>query len=157
MASVTQLFSAKAVLLDLDVPDRPALFSAVGQLWHEIHGLSVADVANNLTAREELGSTGLGEGVAIPHARMDGLTEPVAAFVRLKAPIPFDSPDGKPVACCFVLLVPEKVVEQHMQILAGVAKMFSDAQTRGRLEVSTSQDEVRQLFFAWTAPTIGAI
>jgi len=148
MNLVTQLFSKKAVLLDLDVADKQALFSAVAHVWHEIHGLSEIDIATSLNAREKLGSTALGEGVAIPHARINGLTKAVAAFVRTKEPIEFQVPDGKPVAYCFLLLVPEKATEKHIQILADAAKMLSNAEFRGQLDVCKSQDEVYQLFAA---------
>lgn len=103
MNSVARLFSSNDVLLDLDVPDKQALFEAVGRLWEDHHGMVPAEVVDSLNAREGLGSTGLGQGVAIPHARVNGLTKAVAAFVRSKQPIEFDSPDGKPVGYYFIL------------------------------------------------------
>jgi PTS system nitrogen regulatory IIA component len=106
-------------------------------------------VVDSLNAREKLGSTGLGQGVAIPHARIKGLAKAVAAFVRPKLPIQFDSPDDDPVGCFFVLLVPAQATEQHLQILANVAQMLSNAQFRDRLGESKSQDEIHQLFAVW--------
>ncbi len=94
------------------------------------------EVVDSLNAREKLGSAGLGQGVAIPHARVKGLAEPVAAFVRLKAPIAFGSPDGNPVSDCFVLLVPEQPTERHLQILVDIAQMLSKGQFRDRLVAS---------------------
>jgi PTS system nitrogen regulatory IIA component len=148
MNSVAQLLSSNRVLLDLDVPNKQALFEVVGLLWEVHRGIVAAEVVDSLNAREKLGSTGLGKGVAIPHARVKGLAEAIAAFVRLKVPIEFNSPDGNPVSDCFVLLVPEQPTERHMQILADIAKMLSKGQFRDQLGASKSRDEIHQLFAA---------
>ena len=87
-------------------------------------------VFDSLFARERLGSTGLGQGVAIPHGRIKGLKDALGAFLRLAQPVPFDAPDGKPVSLVFVLLVPEKATEKHLQILSELAQMFSDRALR---------------------------
>lgn len=152
MNSVAQLLSPNDVLLDVALPDRQALFEAVGRLWDGRHGIAAAEVVASLNAREELGSTGLGQGVAIPHARIDELTEAVAVFVRPKTPIGFDSPDGNPVAYCFVLLVPAKATEQHLQILAEVAEMLSNEQFRTQIGTAKSPTEVHQYFAQWRDP-----
>jgi PTS system nitrogen regulatory IIA component len=149
MNSVATLFSANDVLLDLDVSGKQALFEAVGRLWEQHRGIAATMVMDNLNAREKLGSTGLGQGVAIPHARIEGLSEAVAAFARPKVPIEFDSPDGKPVSYCFVLLVPARATEQHLQILAEVAEMLSNAQFRERLGAAKSPGDIHQLFSTW--------
>ncbi len=148
MNFVAQLFSPNEVLLDLEVLDKHALFEVVGRLWQEQHGLPAVEVAANLSAREKLGSTGLGQGVAIPHARMQGLTLAVAAFVRPKLPIEFDAPDGNPVACFFLLLAPELATEQHLHILSKVAEMLSKEQFRSQIALATTADEIHQLFAA---------
>lgn len=146
MNSVARLFSPNEVLLDLDVKDKQALFAAIGHLWEKHHGLTASEVVDSLTAREKLGSTGLGQGVAIPHARVAGLTKTVAAFVRPRVPIDFDSPDGKPVAYCFVMMVPAQATTQHLQILADVAKMLSNAHFREQIGAAQSQAEIHRLF-----------
>ncbi|MFT4826108.1 MAG: PTS system nitrogen regulatory IIA component [Halioglobus sp.] len=78
-----------------------------------------------LIAREKLGSTGLGQGVAIPHCRVDNCTHAIGTLVTLEDPIDFDAPDGEPVDVLFVLLVPAEAQQQHLDILAGVAGLFS--------------------------------
>jgi PTS system nitrogen regulatory IIA component len=150
MNSLAHLLTSKEVLLDLDVPDQAALFAAVGQLLQEHRGLAAATVVDGLGAREQLGSTGLGEGVAIPHARIEGLLEARAAVVRVNAPIAFDAPDGKTVAYFFVLLVPVQATEQHLQILTDVAQLFADEQFRQQIDMAKSQDEMYRLFSTWT-------
>ena len=88
---------------------------------------------------------GLGLGVAIPHGRIKGLKGATGAFLRLAAPVPFDSPDGRPVSLLFVLLVPEQATEQHLQILSELAEKFSDPTCREGLSNAASAEEIRQL------------
>jgi PTS system nitrogen regulatory IIA component len=152
MNSVAVVLSANDVLLDLDVKSKQTLFEAVGRLWEEHHGMAADEVVESLKAREKLGSTGLGQGVAIPHARVKGLTKAVAAFVQPKLPIEFDSPDGEPVAYCFVLLVPTLATEEHLKILAEVAEMLSNTQFREQLGAAKSPDQVYHLFSQWRSP-----
>jgi mannitol/fructose-specific phosphotransferase system IIA component (Ntr-type) len=153
--SIAELFSSNDVLLDADVSDKRSLFEAVGRLWAKSHGISATEVVESLNAREATGSTGLGQGVAIPHARLKGLSRTVAAFVRPKGPIEFDSPDGNPVAYCFALLVPAEATAQHLEILAAVAKMLSNEQFRDLLRVAKDPNEVHRLFAEWRDPIAG--
>ena len=106
------------------------LFEQAGLLFENQHGVARSLVFDSLFARERLGSTGLGQGVAIPHGRIKGLKEARGAFLRLAQPVPFDAPDGNPVSLVFVLLVPEKATEKHLQILSELAQMFSDKALR---------------------------
>jgi PTS system nitrogen regulatory IIA component len=84
-------------------------------------------IYDGLCARERLGSTGLGRGVAIPHGRITGLAAPVGAFLRLGEPLPFDAADGQPVDLVFALVVPEHFSQQHLLLLSQLAEMFSDS------------------------------
>jgi PTS system nitrogen regulatory IIA component len=88
--------------------------------------LSAQDIFNSLTAREKLGSTGLGHGVAIPHGRMPGVAGSVGAFLRLKHPVDYDAHDGQPVDLVFGLVVPAAATEEHLKHLAAIAEKFSD-------------------------------
>ena len=88
--------------------------------------LSATDIFNGLTAREKLGSTGLGHGVAIPHGRMAGIANSVGAFVRLKHPVDYDAHDGQPVDLVFGLVVPVAATEEHLKHLAAIAEKFSE-------------------------------
>ena len=89
-------------------------------------GVSQTDIVNSLSAREKLGSTGLGHGVAIPHGRMSGITASVGAFIRLKHPVDYDTHDGQPVDLIFGLLVPQHATGEHLQHLAAIAEKFSE-------------------------------
>ena len=108
-------------------------------------------VAGSLHAREKLGSTGLGQGIAIPHGRIKGLREARGAFARLKSPIAFDAPDGRPVSSVFVLLVPEHATEQHLQLLSELAQMFSDKRFREALAGAPDAAAMYELFRNWSA------
>lgn len=89
-------------------------------------GVDANDILGSLTAREKLGSTGLGHGVAIPHGRMAGVEASVGAFMRLKSGLNYDAHDGAPVDLVFGLLVPQNAGESHLKHLAAIAEMFSD-------------------------------
>ena len=142
------ILTADNVLLDLNAHDRSEIFRAVAARWHENHGLNEADVTAGLETREERGSTGVGQGLAIPHARIKGLDTPRAAFVRLKHGIDFDAPDEVPVAEFFVLVVPIQAAEVHLRILAEVAAKMSNAGFRNELRAANSAADVVRLFSA---------
>jgi PTS system nitrogen regulatory IIA component len=146
MNQITQLLTTENIVLDLDVSSKKRIFETVGLLFENNQGIARSMVFDSLFAREKLGSTGLGQGIALPHGRIKGLKEARGAFVRLAAPVPFDSPDGKPVTLLFVLLVPEQATEQHLQILSELAERFSDRVCREALCAADSADAVRQIF-----------
>ena len=109
---------------------------------------------DSLFAREKLGSTGLGQGIAIPHGRIKGLDHTLAAFVRPRQPIPFDAPDGKPVGQIFVLLVPEQATEEHLQLLSELAGMFTERSFRDQLAATSDAKGLHRLFATWeTSPS----
>ncbi|HXZ97212.1 MAG TPA: PTS IIA-like nitrogen regulatory protein PtsN [Burkholderiales bacterium] len=150
MNTIAQLLSPEDILLELDASSKKRVFEEVGRLFERRHGLAQAQVVECLEAREKLGSTALGKGVALPHARIKNLRQVVAAFVRLKVPIPFDAPDGKPVSDILVLLVPEQATEQHLQLLAEVAQMFCDRPFREQIRTCADLGSVCQLFADWS-------
>jgi len=149
MSQIAQLLPVENILLDLDAGSKTRLFDAVGALFEANKGLQRSVVVDSLIAREKLGSTGLGQGIAIPHGRIRGLKETQGAFVRLKSPIPFDAPDGKPVAQLFVLLVPEQATEQHLQLLSELAQMFSESRFRQKLSSATDAAQLHAVFAGW--------
>lgn len=95
-------------------------------LARNVPQLSSNEIFDSLISREKLGSTGLGKGVAIPHGRLSALARPVCAFIKLEQPIEFDALDGRPVDLVFALIVPENSTEEHLQILSGIATLFSN-------------------------------
>jgi PTS system nitrogen regulatory IIA component len=149
MNQIAALLPVGNVLLDLDAGTKARLFDAVGALFEAANGLQRKVVVESLLAREKLGSTGLGQGIAIPHGRIRGLAEARGAFVRLRTPIAFDAPDGKPVTQVFVLLVPEQATEQHLQLLSELAQMFSARGFRERLSAAADAAAVAAVFAQW--------
>jgi PTS system nitrogen regulatory IIA component len=138
------------VRLDLDVPNRWDALRAVSATIERMHGLSAAPVFRALWRREKAASTGVGNGVAIPHARITGITEPVTVYVRTKAPVDFAAPDGKRVSELFVILVPaDDATERNLQLLARVAEAFSDRDFRARLAEAAGARDVRSAFSQW--------
>ena len=152
MNQIAELLPVANIALDVDVATKSRLFEAAGALFAASSGIDSGLVATSLAAREKLGSTGLGQGVAIPHGRIKGLKEARGAFVRLKQPVPFDAPDGKPVSQVFVLLVPEQATDLHLQLLSELAQMFSEKGFREKLSGATTTTALLDLFRAWEPP-----
>lgn len=150
MNLIAQLLPADNVVVGGEASSKKRLFEQAGQLFEDHQGLDHGIVFDSLFARERLGSTGLGQGIAIPHGRIKGLKDAVAAFIRLAAPLPFDAPDGNPVQMLFILLVPEQATDLHLQILGELAHMFSDPNLRARLMACHDADEVYRLITGWT-------
>ena len=146
MNQIAELLPVANIALDVDVGTKSRLFEAAGALFAASSGIDGSLVATSLAAREKLGSTGLGQGVAIPHGRIKGLKEARGAFVRLKQPVPFDAPDGKPVSQVFVLLVPEQATDLHLQLLSELAQMFSEKGFREKLSGATTTAALLALF-----------
>jgi PTS system nitrogen regulatory IIA component len=149
MNQIAKLLPEANILLDLEATSKKRLFEQVGQLFEDRAQLARSIVFDSLFARERLGSTGLGQGIAIPHGRIKGLERALAAFVRPRQPIPFDAPDGKPVGQVFVLLVPEHATEEHLQLLSELAGMFSERAFRERLASASDPASLHRLFSTW--------
>lgn len=149
MSLISRILTADCVMLDSESASKKRVFERVGLMFENTQNIARSQVFDSLFAREKLGSTGLGQGVAIPHGRVKGLRDAVAAFVKMKTPIPFDAPDGLPVNFIFVLLVPERATDLHLQILGELAQMFSDAQFREKLQATDDPVAIHALFSEW--------
>jgi len=149
MSLLSKLLPVANVILGLDVTSKKRVFEHVGLLFENALGIGRGQVFDALLARERLGSTGLGHGIAIPHGRIKGLREAAGAFVRTSAPIPFEAPDGNPVQLIFVLLVPEKATDLHLQILSELAQMFSEKEVRAQLAALPDARDVQRLISGW--------
>jgi PTS system nitrogen regulatory IIA component len=149
MNQIAKLLPPENVVVDLDASSKKRVFEQAGLLFENNQGIGRSQVYDALFAREKLGSTGLGMGIAIPHGRIKGLKEAKGAFLRLATPVQFDAPDGKPVGLLFVLLVPEAATEHHLQLLSELAQMFSDRGFREKLSASPDAAAIRTLFEQW--------
>jgi nitrogen PTS system EIIA component len=153
MNLISKLLLPDNILLDNESTSKKRVFERVGLLFENNQQIARSQVFDSLFAREKLGSTGLGQGVAIPHGRIAKLRDATAAFVMTSHPIPFDAPDGQPVNMIFVLLVPERANDLHLQILGELAQIFSDTQFRNRLLASKNIASIHQLFYDWKSNT----
>jgi nitrogen PTS system EIIA component len=136
--SLHSLLTPSHVLIGLDATSKKRVFEELGFLFEQTANLKRSVVTDSLFARERLGSTGLGHGVAIPHGRIKGLKEPHLAFIRLANPIGFDALDDAPVVVMFVLLVPENASQKHLDLLSEIAELLGDETKREALKTAPS-------------------
>jgi len=134
------------ICLGLEVADREQLFAAIARHLHVSHGLDEHSIAHCLARREQAGSTALGFGVAIPHARIEGFPSIRILYARLRAPIAFAAPDDKPVSHVLALLVPHPAAAEHLKLLADASTMFADRRFREHLNEAADVREVMRLF-----------
>ena len=111
--------------------------------------LCVHDVLDALLARERLGTTALGSGIAIPHGRLDSLENPIGAFIQLVRGIDFDAPDQQPVDLLFALLVPSQANDLHLKLLAQLATLFHNPESGHRLRVSSDRETLYRTLLEW--------
>ncbi|TSA21402.1 MAG: PTS IIA-like nitrogen-regulatory protein PtsN [Betaproteobacteria bacterium] len=132
-----------------DLSSKKRLLEVAGQRVEASHTVSATAVFESLFAREKLGSTALGHGIAIPHGRIKGLNEAVCVFIRLATPLDYDAPDGIPVDLVFVLLAPAAATDLHLQILAELAQMLSAKAMRERLRAAPDAAAIYTLIREW--------
>ena len=149
MNRLATILPATNVMVDVDATSKKRAFEQAGVLFENLHAIARATVSDNLFARERLGSTGLGHGVAIPHGRIKGLKNPLAAVVRVQQAIPFDAPDDESVSLLIFLLVPEAATQRHLEILSEIAEMLSDRELRDRLKSEPDAAGVHKLISDW--------
>ena len=150
MNAIAQLLSPDSIELTAQPVTKEALFGHAAEALGKRLDLGTKQVLDCIQMRESLGSTGLGQGVGIPHGRLKGLRQVTGMFYRLAKPIPFDAPDNRPVDLVFFLLVPEQSTEEHLQLLSELAQGFSDPEFRDQLRDATDADSVIRIFSANT-------
>jgi len=146
MSKLVSLLRPQHIQLGLSVAGKGALFAHLARLAAPVTGIAESSIVDSLRARESAGSTGLGMGVAIPHGRIKGLKDAAVFFCRLDPAIEFDSPDGKPVALVFALLVPASADELHLELLGELAQHLGSAAFRERLAKATDAAAVLDAF-----------
>lgn len=149
MTTLDQILAPERVRSGVPAGSRKRTLQVLGEVFAGAEpSLSAQAVFDRLVARERLGSTGLGEGCALPHARIPGLGRAVAAFLRLREGVDFDSPDHEPVDLVFGLLVPEESTDEHLEILASIARVFSDEQVRSSLRSADGPARIRDVILS---------
>lgn len=151
MSVLSSLFHTDGINLNTLASSKAQVFTDASQYFAAKFQIPAITVIEFLNAREQLGSTALGDGVAIPHGRIKGLHQTHTALFRLKNPIDFGAPDGKPVSLLIFLLVPEKATQEHLEILSSIVQLLADPQTRTQLQNEADPEKVRDLICHWEA------
>lgn len=156
MNQISANLSQENILLDVQASSKKRAFEQVAQIFEDQYGIARAAVFDSLFARERLGSTALGHGVAIPHGRIPKLEDTHIAVLRLETPIAFDAPDGENVRLLVCLLVPESATQEHLDLLALIAKKLSNEETRRKLfNVETTEEVLSILSESENEPNNG--
>ena len=143
---ISDLLSAERIRCDVQSSSKKRLLELISEeLARNSDEFSKREIFESLCARERLGSTGLGKGVAIPHGRVKGTDHVEVSFIRLKKPLPFDAIDGEPVDLLFALAVPESCGETHLKLLSQVAEIFSDPQLLKELRAAKNSGGLLKL------------
>ena len=146
MVTLDQILAPGRVRSGVPAASRKRTLQVLGEVFADAEpSLSAQAVFDLLVARERLGSTGLGDGCALPHARVPGLGHAHAAFLRLMKGVDFDSPDHESVDLVFGLLVPQESTDEHLEILASIARLFADEQIRSSLRSVDEPARLREI------------
>lgn len=139
---ISEILMPECVLSDIESGSKKAALEILAGLIADTDpGLTQTEVFGCLLAREKLGSTGLGQGIALPHGRLKHINKTIGAFVRLRSAIDYDSMDNAPVDLLFALVVPEESSQEHLDILANLAEMFSDDKNLKKLRSRRKTNE----------------
>ena len=151
--NIESLLDRRAITPKVGASSKRQALSHVAELAARRFDLDAGEVLDALLAREAVGSTGVGSGVAVPHARLKGLDRMRGVFVRLDSPVDFDSVDDRPVDLIFALLAPEAAGSEHLQALARVARLLRRSDLREQLRQAHSADAVFALLAQPASPS----
>jgi PTS system nitrogen regulatory IIA component len=140
--SISSLLAIGRIFTHTEISSKKRLLEFIAEKAADELGLVKNEIYNQLLERERLGSTGLGKGIAVPHARLDNLDRTYACFVKLDDPVNYDAIDRQPVDLVFVILIPEASTEEHLKILASLAKLFSDQAVCNQIRESDSAEQI---------------
>jgi PTS system nitrogen regulatory IIA component len=143
--SIDDLLDRRAITPKLAARTKQQALSLLAETAARLFGLDAGDVLDALLAREQAGSTGVGEGVAVPHAKLPGLDRMRGVFLRLEAPVEFDAIDGAPVDLIFALFAPPDAGAEHLRSLARVARMLRQKELRRQLRLARTPDAIHAL------------
>lgn len=143
---LSEVIDIKHIRKDIEISSKKRALEELSKLLAEDQPqLNATEIFDSLIARERLGATGVGHGIAIPHGRIKNCTKTTGAFIQLSEGIDFDAIDNNPVDMMFALAVPEESTDEHLQILALLASMFKDAGFRDKLRQATTVEEIHRL------------
>jgi len=137
--------SPQKIFIDTEVSSKKKLLELIANITADQTQLSESTIYANLLNRERLGSTGLGQGFAVPHARLPELQNTIGCFFRLKQPVNFESPDNLPVDLVFTIIIPQEATEEHLLILSSLARIFSKAEVCEAIRAAANREEIEKI------------
>jgi len=143
--TISALLSPQRIFLDTEISSKKKLLELIANIVADQTRLSESSIYNNLLNRERLGSTGLGRGFAVPHARLENLDKTIGCLFRLTEPVNFEAPDNQPVDLVFTIVIPQEATEEHLLILSSLARIFSQTDVCDAIRGATSRDEIAQI------------
>lgn len=147
---LSELLTPDRIVCDLSAQSKKRALEEISELISRGDPkVTTNEVFDSLLARERLGGTGIGYGIAIPHGRLKNTEKTIGAFIKLQNAVDFDAIDNQLVDLVFALLVPENSTQEHLQVLASIASMFNNEQIRDKLRGATSADELYQIICDW--------
>lgn len=147
---LSEIINVDRIKSGINVKSKKRALEALSELvTQDQNQLDASDIFDSLIARERLGATGVGYGIAIPHGRIKNCKKITGAFIQLDQGVDFDAVDNQPVDMMFALVVPEESTDEHLQVLALLASMFNEESFREKLRQSKSNDETYQLLTEW--------
>lgn len=152
MNHIAPLLSLEAICLDRDISSRKRAFEELSLIIEQSAGLSHQEVFNALIARERLGCTCLGGGVAIPHGRVAGLDEMVLAILRTNAPVMFDTPDNRRARLFFCVMIPEGDEDKYLDVLSEISALLKDLTSKEKLLNVASPLALCEFIATWQPP-----
>ncbi len=145
MHDFSNLLSKDAIFLDLQIKGPQSLLRQLSETLADLTRLDPRDILHAVTDRERLGSTAIGYGVAIPHARLNGIDKSIGAFARLRRPLDFDAFDKEPCDLIFMLLAPLSEGSDHLRALAQISRAFSREEFRDHLRAANTYADITNL------------
>lgn len=142
---LASLLTPNAVKSIGGMTSKKRLLQELAEIAAESYGLEADEAVEALQDRESIGPTGVGEGVALPHARLSGLSKVVGVFLRLERPLPFDSIDRQPVDLVFALFAPDDCGVAHLKALAAVSRVMRDGRTCAKLRANDDPDTLHTI------------
>ncbi len=143
--TISALLSPQSIFIDAEITSKKKLLELIANIVADRAHLPESTIYSSLLNRERLGSTGLGNGFAVPHARLENLDQTMGLFIRLNEPVNFESPDNIPVDLVFTIIIPEEATEEHLLILSSLAGIFSRPEVCEAIRAAASRDEIEQI------------
>ena len=146
--TISALLTPQCIFLDTEISSKKKLLELIANVVADRTRLSESSIYANLLNRERLGSTALGQGFAVPHARLADLDQTLGCFFRLKEPVNFEAPDERPVDLVFTVIIPEEATEEHLVILSSLARIFSNPEVCEAIRKATTREEIANIIAA---------